>query len=406
MFARGWRSGVARTALARRVPCCVPARRLSTHKEQRPFLITTPIFYVNAAPHIGHLFTTVLADARARWARLCGHRVVFATGTDEHGLKVQNAAAAQGVSPQQFCDETSGKFRRLFDAAGISYDDFVRTSEPRHRAMATRVWQELQARGLIAMGRHEGWYCEGDEAFLTSQQVRPATEEEIQALPARDQPEGGEPVMLSVESGRVVERVAEENYVFRLSAFQDAVSAWLRESPGAVVPETRRREVLSTVEGGLRDLSVSRLTEKVQWGIPVPGDSSHTMYVWLDALVNYLTVTGASVDALLDAADGNSSDRNAQLWPAAVHVVGKDILKFHAVYWPAFLMGLGLAPPCQVLAHGHWVVDNVKMSKSLGNVVDPFDMMDRHGRDECRYYLLREGGVQVCSLHVCGCGWL
>ena len=263
-----------------------------------------------------------------------------------------------------------------------------------------------QAQGLIEMGRHEGWYCEGDEAFLTSQQVRAATEEEVQALPARDQPAGGEPVMLSVESGRVVERVAEENYVFRLSAFQDAVSAWLRESPGAVVPETRRREVLSTVEGGLRDLSVSRLTEKVQWGIPVPGDSSHTMYVWLDALVNYLTVTGASVDALLDAADGNSSDRNAQLWPAAVHVVGKDILKFHAVYWPAFLMGLGLAPPCQVLAHGHWVVDNVKMSKSLGNVVDPFDMMDRHGRDECRYYLLREGGVQVCSLHVCGCGWL
>jgi len=374
-----------------------------------PFLITTPIFYVNAEPHLGHLFTAVLADAGARWARLKGHDVIFATGTDEHGLKVQHAADAKGVSAQAFCDTTSARFRSLFDQAGISYDRFVRTTDADHVEMVSSVWQELQRKGLIRMGHHEGWYCEGDEAFLTSQQVRKATAEDAAVLGVTLPDDGdadAEPVMVSTESGRVVERVAEENYVFCLSQFEDVLQQWIRrhETTTAlddgtataaaviptVVPSVRRREVCNMLKERLRDLSVSRLSCNVEWGIPVPGDATHTVYVWLDALVNYLTVTGRTLPELLAAGDDDHVH-----WPGT-HVVGKDILKFHAIYWPAFLAGLGLPLPERVVAHGHWIVDNVKMSKSLGNVVDPYALLERHGRDESRYFLLQEGALQVC----------
>lgn len=333
---------------------------------------TTPIFYVNAAPHIGHLYSAVLADALCRHRRLLAPRAAaaatrFSTGTDEHGLKIQQAAAAAGLSPAELCDRVSAQFRRLFGQAHVAATDFVRTTEPRHRAAVQHFWRRLQARGLLYKGVYEGWYCASDECFVP--------EAKVTRLPGAS----GAPRPVSLESGHPVAWTREENYIFRLSEFREPLRRWLRAHPRAVTPEPFYRLVLQWLEEELPDLSVSRRRSHLHWGIPVPGDESQTIYVWLDALVNYLTVIGYP-DAQFEA-----------WWPGAVHVIGKDILKFHGIYWPALLLGAGLSPPRRICVHSHWTVSGQKMSKSLGNVVDPGACLDRYTVDGFRYFLLRQG---------------
>jgi methionyl-tRNA synthetase len=325
------------------------------------YYITTPIYYVNGAPHIGHAYTTIACDVMARFKRMDGFDVFFLTGTDEHGQKVEQAAAAAGQTPLAFTDGTSELFRAMTTRIGISNDDFIRTTEERHKRACQELWKRLVDRGEIYLGGYEGWYAVRDEAFYD--------EEELTSRP------DGTKV---APSGAPVEWVVEPSYFFRLSAWQDRLLAFYDANPDFILPATRRNEVTSFVKSGLRDLSVSRTSFK--WGIPVPGDEAHVMYVWLDALTNYITAAGFP-------------DEGAQrwgLWPADVHMVGKDILRFHAVYWPAFLMAAGLAPPKRVFAHGWWTVAGEKMSKSLGNVLDPQELADSYGLDSLRYFLLRE----------------
>lgn len=333
---------------------------------------TTPIFYVNAAPHIGHLYSALLADALCRHRRLRGPGAAaaatrFSTGTDEHGLKIQQAAAAAGLAPGELCDRVSAQFQRLFGDAGVSATDFVRTTEARHRRAVQHFWAALQARGLLYKGLYEGWYCASDECFLPEAKV------------SRRPGPSGDPCPVSAESGHPVSWTQEENYIFRLSRFREPLRRWLRDNPQAITPEPFRQAALQWLEEDLPDLSVSRKRSHLRWGIPVPGDASQTIYVWLDALVNYLTAIGypgAEFEAW---------------WPAACHVIGKDILKFHAIYWPAFLLGAGLSPPHRICVHSHWTVRGQKMSKSLGNVVDPRACLARYTVDGFRYFLLRQG---------------
>ena len=325
------------------------------------YYITTPIYYVNDVPHIGHAYTTVACDVLARWKRLDGFDVLFLTGTDEHGQKVEKAAEAAGVSPQAFTDRVSVAFREMAVTMGISNDDFIRTTEARHKVSSAALWERLKAAGDIYLGGYEGWYAVRDEAFYD--------EDELRALA------DGSKV---APSGAPVEWVVEPSYFFRLSAWQDRLLAFYAAHPDYVAPESRRNEVLSFVRGGLRDLSISRTS--FTWGIPVPGDAKHIMYVWLDALQNYVTATGWP-DA--DAA-------RAEFWPADLHMVGKDILRFHAVYWPAFLMSAGLPTPKRVFAHGWWTIEGEKMSKSLGNVIAPAELVHAYGLDAVRFFLLRE----------------
>ncbi len=325
------------------------------------YYITTPIYYVNGAPHIGHAYTTIACDVMARFKRLDGFGVFFLTGTDEHGQKVEQAAAAAGQTPQQFTDGTSELFRAMTQRIGISNDDFIRTTEERHKLACQELWKRLVDRGEIYLGGYEGWYAVRDEAFYD--------EDELTTRP------DGTKV---ARSGAPVEWVVEPSYFFRLSAWRDRLLAFYDANPDFILPNTRRNEVTSFVKSGLRDLSVSRTSFK--WGIPVPGDEAHVMYVWLDALTNYITAAGFPDEA---------ADRWS-FWPADLHMVGKDILRFHAVYWPAFLMAAGLAPPQRVFAHGWWTVAGEKMSKSLGNVLDPQELADTYGLDSLRYFLLRE----------------
>ncbi len=325
------------------------------------YYITTPIYYVNGAPHIGHAYTTIACDVMARFKRLDGFDVFFLTGTDEHGQKVEQAAAAAGVSPQAFTDGTSALFRGLTERLAISNDDFIRTTEERHKAACQELWRRLVDRGEIYLGGYEGWYAVRDEAFYD--------EEELTTRP------DGTRV---APSGAPVEWVVEPSYFFRLSAWQDKLLEYYDSAPDVILPATRRNEVTSFVKSGLRDLSVSRTSFK--WGIPVPGDPAHVMYVWVDALTNYITAAGFP----------NEADPRWGFWPADVHVVGKDILRFHTVYWPALLMAAGLAPPRRIFAHGWWTVGGEKMSKSLGNVLDPQELADTYGLDSLRYFLLRE----------------
>jgi methionyl-tRNA synthetase len=328
----------------------------------RPYFLTTPIYYVNDLPHLGHAYTTVACDALARFMRLDGRNVRFLTGTDEHGQKVERSAQARGLTPQQFADEISGAFRNMGRLLNISNDDFIRTTEPRHIRGVQALWRELESRGEIYLGRFAGWYSVRDEAFYD--------ESELVAGPGHTR---------LAPSGAEVEWLEEENYFFRLSAWQDRLLAWYDANPDAIAPRSRRNEVVSFVRGGLNDLSISRTS--FTWGIPVPGNPRHVIYVWLDALANYITALGYP----------DVSGHDFQMfWPADLHMVGKDILRFHTVYWHAFLMAAGLAPPRRVFAHGWWTVEGQKMSKSLGNFIPPEQLVDRYGLDPVRYFMLRE----------------
>ncbi len=327
------------------------------------YYITTPIYYVNDVPHIGHAYTTLACDVLARYQRLDGLDVKFLTGTDEHGQKVESSAQARGVDPQQFCDTVSQNFRELSSLLNYSEDEFIRTTEERHTRASQALWQAVvDARNDdIYLGRYSGWYSVRDEAFYGQEEIT-------------DGPDGK-----AGPTGAPVEWLEEPSYFFRLSAWQDRLLEFYDANPDFILPRSRRNEVVSFVVGGLRDLSISRTSFK--WGVPVPGDSDHIMYVWFDALTNYITAAG------YPATDSESFKR---FWPATVHVLGKDILRFHAVYWPAFLMAAGVAPPERVFAHGWWTVEGRKMSKSLGNFIPPQEIVERYGVDPVRYFMMRE----------------
>ena len=327
-----------------------------------PYYVTTPIYYVNDKPHIGHAYTSLACDVLARFMRLDGRNVKFLTGTDEHGQKMEKAAAAAGMETQAFVDMNSENFRILTKTMGFTNDDFIRTTEPRHHAAVQALWRELKARDQIYLGTYAGWYSIRDEAFYSETELTQG-------------PDGTR----IAPSGAEVEWVEEPSYFFKLSEWQDRLLRFYDENPDFVAPETRRNEVISFVKGGLLDLSVSRTS--FRWGIPVLDDPDHVMYVWLDALTNYMTALGYPDTA---------SDGFTTFWPADLHMVGKDILRFHAVYWPAFLMAAGIAPPKRVFAHGWWTNEGKKISKSLGNIIDPLELTARYGLDQVRYFLLRE----------------
>ena len=326
------------------------------------YYITTPIYYVNDDPHIGHAYTTLACDVLARFKRLDGFNVRFLTGTDEHGQKVEKSAAAAGVDPQAFTDKVSQNFRALSELLNFSNDDFIRTTEARHKEACRSLWKKLVDAGDIYLGTYAGWYAVRDEAFYAESELE-------------DGPDGKK----IAPSGAECEWVEEESYFFRLEAWGDRLLKFYEDHPDFILPASRRNEVISFVKGGLKDLSISRTT--FTWGIPVPDAPGHIMYVWLDALTNYITAVGYPDE---------SSEDFTTFWPADVHMVGKDILRFHAVYWPAFLMAAGVAPPKRVYAHGWWTNEGEKISKSLGNVIVPAQLVERYGLDQVRYFLLRE----------------
>ena len=333
----------------------------------RPFYVTTPIYYVNDSPHIGHAYTTVAVDALARFMRLDGRRVMFLTGTDEHGQKVDKSARAAGVAPQEFCDRVSQNFRAMNQLMNISNDQFIRTTEPRHIRASQAIWQAIAARKSpkgrdnIYLGKYAGWYAVRDEAFYGEDELTTA-------------PDGTK----RAPSGAEVEWVEEPSYFFRLSDWQDWLISLYESNDGFIAPRARRNEVMSFVKGGLTDLSISRTSFK--WGVPVPGDENHVMYVWLDALTNYLTAVGYP----------EMTEDYRTFWPADLHMVGKDIIRFHCVYWPAFLAAADLPLPKRVFGHGWWTVEGQKMSKSLGNFIPPKQLVDLYGVDAVRYFVLRE----------------
>ncbi|KAK5123895.1 hypothetical protein LTR85_002091 [Meristemomyces frigidus] len=342
-------------------------------KGEKPYYITTPIFYVNAAPHVGHMYTMILTDVLNRWQRLKGRKAILCTGTDEHGLKIQQAAAKAGTPPKEFCDRGAAVFKDLASRIDVDYDRFLRTTDQRHKEGVEYAWQMLQDKGWIYESKHEGWYSVSDETFYPQGQVQVIVD-----------PPTGRKIMVSIETGKEVEWTSERNYHFRLSAFRDTLLEFYESNPGFVVPKTRMDQVVAEVKAGLNDLSVSRPVERLTWGIRVPTDPSQTMYVWLDALLNYATAAGYPFTPGSETVGG---------WPADVHVVGKDIVRFHCIYWPAFLMALNLPLPKQVLTHAHWTLGRQKMAKSTGNVVNPFFALERFGTDVMRWYLVQEGGI-------------
>jgi methionyl-tRNA synthetase len=323
------------------------------------FYLTTPIYYVNARPHLGHAYTTIVCDAIARRKRALGIETRFLTGNDEHGQKIERSAELAGRTPEEFATAISGEFRGLWDRMGLSYDDFIRTTEPRHIRGVQHLFAVLRDRGFIYKGSYTGQYCVSDEAYVD-----------------------GPPGTVCPDCGRITETVSEENYFFKLSAFERKLLEFYEANPGFMGPESTRREVISFVRGGLKDLSVSRTS--FSWGIPVPGDEKHVIYVWLDALANYITALGYGSDDPADQA------RFAKFWPADLHLIGKEISRFHCVYWPAFLMAAGIAPPRSVKANGWLLFDQGKMSKSKGNIVRAETVQEVLGADALRYFLLRE----------------
>jgi len=325
------------------------------------YYVTTPIYYVNDAPHIGHAYTTVVADALARWHRLVGDDTFFLTGTDEHGLKVQRAAEANGVTPQEWADRTSERFRDAWKLLDISHDDFIRTSEPRHHRSVQAFLQRVYDNGHIELGTYEGLYCVSCEAYYTIDEL----------LDGECCPIHGTPV----------EHVKEENYFFKLSRFTEPLLDWYAAHPDFVRPESKRNEALGFIRGGLDDFSISR--SSITWGVPLPWDPAHVAYVWFDALINYVTAIGY----------GEDPDRFAAWWPAVHHVIGKDILRFHCVYWPAMLMAAGLEPPADINVHGFLLVGGEKMSKTRLNQIAPADLVEEFGVDGFRYHFLRDTPV-------------
>ena len=321
--------------------------------------ITTPIYYVNDVPHIGHAYTTIICDTLARFYRLRGDDVFFLTGTDEHGQKIEEAAKTRGKSPKEYADEISAKFRALWDEFGISYDHFIRTTDEYHKVTSQNVFTKMLKNGDIYKGEYEGSYCVSCESFFATNQLI-----DDECCP---------------DCGKKTRLVKEESYFFALSKYQDRLLKWY-ENDKCVLPKGKKNEVISFVKGGLKDLSITRTS--FEWGIKLPkelNESKHVMYVWLDALVNYLSALGYTRD-----------EERMEYWNNTLHIVGKDILRFHAVYWPAFLMSLDLPLPVSVAAHGWWTRDGVKMSKSLGNVVNPKEVADAYGLEAFRYFLLRE----------------
>lgn len=324
----------------------------------KTFYITTPIYYVNDVPHIGHAYTTIAADVLNRWHRSGGECSYFLTGTDEHGQKIQTVAEKKGVTPIELCDEVVQNFERLWGVLNVKNDDFIRTTQPRHEKVVQEIFRRLMASGDIYKGEYEGWYCVPCETYVPDAQMA-----EGQTCP---------------DCHRALTKMTEETYFFRLSKYTEPLLKFYEEHPDAIMPKERYNEVVSFIRGGLRDQSISRTTLK--WGIPLPGDEKHVIYVWFDALINYLSALGYP----------EKGGKWETFWPAARHLVGKDIIRFHCVIWPAMLMALGLNPPVRVFAHGWWTVEGEKMSKSLGNVVDPFEMASLYGVDPFRYFLLRE----------------
>ena len=327
----------------------------------KTFYITTPIYYVNGAPHLGHAYTSIAADTVARWMRLDGADVLFVTGTDEHGQKVEKAALDAGLAPQAFVDEVSGKFRALGQTLNLSNDVFIRTTEARHARACQEIWRRLRDNDAIYLGHYEGWYALRDETFYTEDELTTAADGTRLA-----------------PTGAPVEWMREPSYFFRLSAWGDRLLEYYDAIPDRILPATRRNEVTSFVRGGLKDLAVSR--SGLTWGVPVPDDPGHVMYVWLDALVNYMTACGFP----------DETDPLWRFWPADIHVVGKDIARFHAVIWPAVCFAAGLPAPKRIVAHGWWTARGEKMSKSLGNAIDGIALVETYGIDAVRFFVLRE----------------
>ncbi|NNL30757.1 MAG: methionine--tRNA ligase [Gemmatimonadetes bacterium] len=334
----------------------------------RAFL-TTPIYYASGEPHIGHAYTTILTDVMARFARQDGHDVLFLTGTDEHGPKIEQEAASRGMSPQELCDTMAARFSAAWTRLSIGHDRFIRTTEDEHKAVVTAFLQRLWDREQIYSGSYSGWYCIHEERYWTEKDLGPD-----ETCP---------------DCGRPVTHLEETNYFFRMSDYQERLVRQIEENPDWIVPEVRRNEILGFLRQPLGDLSISRPKSRVSWGIELPFDGEHVAYVWVDALINYLTASGAIDPSQPPDAQG-FDDVSGSWWPADMHVMGKDILTTHAVYWPTLLMAVGLPVPRRILAHGWWVVGETKLSKSLGNVVDPLQLREEFGTDAVRWYLTRE----------------
>ncbi|CZR39028.1 putative METHIONYL-TRNA SYNTHETASE, mitochondrial [Fusarium proliferatum ET1] len=389
--ARQIQSRLARQSNLSRLGCraCAPTSQWrrsnsteSTGKE-KPFYVTTPIFYVNAAPHIGHLYTMVLADVIKRWKQISGHEAYLATGTDEHGMKIQQAALGVEIPPKEFCDNNAHKFKDLAEHANISHDFFIRTTDQEHKDVVQQFWLLLKARapeGLgLYKGKHEGWYCVSDECFYPEDLVQSSIS-----------PQTGRKIMVSKESGNKVEWVREDTWFFPLSKYKEKLLQFYDENPNWIQPADRMNEVRNWVQDHLEDLSVTRPAKRLSWGVKDPEDPDNTIYVWVDALVNYLTTSGFGTKWQV-------GDKDTGIWPADMHVVGKDIIRFHAIYWPALLMAAGLPLPKKILCHNHWTMSNRKMSKSVGNVVNPFFAVQRWGLDALRYFLMRNGNYKSDS---------
>ena len=326
------------------------------------FYITTPIYYPSAKPHMGHAYSSIAADFFARFKRIDGFNVHFLTGTDEHGLKIQRAAESKNIEPQIFCDEISQTFRNLSNTLNLSNTDFIRTTEDRHKKTVQYLWSQLEKNDDIYLSKYSGWYSVSDEAFYT--------EEEISEK---------EDIKIATSSGSLVEWIEEESYFFRLSKWQDSLLEYYENNPDFISPKSRKNEVISFVKSGLKDLSISR--KAFSWGIKVPNNPEHVIYVWLDALTNYISALNYP---------NTDDDLFKNFWPASVHLIGKDILRFHAVYWPAFLMAAKITLPNKVYGHGWILSGDEKMSKSKGNILDPLDIIETYGLDPLRYYLIKE----------------
>ena len=347
--------------------------------DNKNYYITTPIYYPSGNPHMGHAYSSIIADVFARFKRLDEYNVFFLTGTDEHGLKIQNAAEKNNQKPKDFCDNISKIFRDLSNSLNLSNNDFIRTTEERHHKAVQFLWERLESKGYIYLSKYKGWYSVSDEAYYNEDEVIEKDGKKISTI-----------------SGSVVEWVEEESFFFKLSSFQEKLLEFYNNNPKFILPNSRKNEVVSFVQRGLKDLSVSR--KSFTWGIKVPNNKKHIIYVWLDALTNYLSALNYPND---------KDDLFKNFWPATLHIIGKDILRFHAIYWPAFLLAANIKPPMRVFSHGWILSGDEKMSKSKGNILNPLEIINTYGIDELRYYLMKEvshgsdGNISLKSLENC-----